>query len=44
VSEVKSLKSKQKEDSTARANPTNDVFVKLSKENEDLHTKVKKVS
>ena len=47
VSEVKSLKSKQKEESTAGANPaipTNDVIVKLSKENEDLHTKVKKVS
>jgi hypothetical protein len=44
VAEVKSLKSKQKENTTTGADPANDVIVKLSKENKDLHTKVKKVS
>ena len=43
VSEIRSLKNKQPE-SNPTSTPANEAVAKLSKENEDLHVKVKKVS
>ena len=44
MAEIKSLKSKQHTSGPTAEMPVNDIVKKLSKENEDLHSKVKKVS
>ena len=44
VSEIRTLKNKKVAPNPADEMPGNEVITKLSKENEDLHSKVKKVS
>ena len=44
MTEIKSLKSKQESPAVTSDLPVNDIITKLSKENEDLNSKVKKVS